>query len=388
MTDGPIRVTLVVFDFNGGGMETLVAEMAGRFRGTNVHVSLVTLGGRAGRLGESTRDRFDQFHVVAPSRGASMLVPLGVARAIRETRADVVHIHSGCWLKGARAARLAGVRRVIFTEHGREHDDPRLMRWLDRLASRETDAIVGVSERVARYLVSAVGVDASKTCVIHNGVNTSAFTSGPAPASLRASLGVPPDAVVIGSVGRLEAVKAYDQLLNAAKLLRTRLRRPFVVAICGDGSQRHALMAQATRLGLDDVVRLPGWTQRPVDFYRLLDVFVLSSLSEGQSVSLLEAMACGVAPVVTDVGANAEMLGPELRAQIVPVADPEALAAAIAATASAGTGRIGSLVQARARDHYSLDRMVGDYERLYRAVDGIPADLRVTPAPAASDRRR
>ena len=368
-----VRVTHVVFDFNGGGMESLVAEMAARFRGSSVRVSLITLSGRVGRLGSVTRDRFDEFHVMRPSPVVSMLWPLDVARAIRRTRADVVHLHGGSWYKGARAARLAGVPRVVYTEHGREHDDPPLKRWLDRRAARHTDAVVAVSGRLARYMTDNLGIPAAKIVTIHNGVDPSLFSPGPASADLRAALAIPAGATVIGSVGRLEPVKAYERLLDAAALLRNRLPRPFIVVICGDGSERNALGAHADRLGISHLVRLPGWIHEPVQAYRLLDLFVLPSRSEGQSVSLMEAMSCGVPPIVTDVGANAEMLGPTLTRQVVVAESAETLACLIAETLAiaATSPAISVLVRNRVLEHYSLDRMMSQYEQLYRGDCGL-----------------
>ena len=366
----PLRVTHVVFDFNGGGLETLVAELAARFVGTPTRVSLVTLSGRVGRLGEATRDRFDQFHVVRPVRGVSMLLPLGLARVIRQTRADVVHVHTGSWYKGALAARLAGVSRVVYTEHGREHDDPRFKQWLDRRAARFTTDVVAVSGRLARYMATDVGIDPAKIRTIHNGVDTTAFTPGAASVDYRSSLGIPPDSLVIGSVGRLESVKAYEHLLTAAAMIRTKLSRSFVVVVAGDGTQRAPLEEQARQLGISDMVRLPGWTDQPVRTHRLFDVFVLPSRSEGQSVSLMEAMACGAAPVVTDVGSNAEMLGPALKDYVVPADRPEALADALLRVLSPGAplAAIRSEVRQRVVDLYSLDRMTEEYDRLYRGI--------------------
>jgi glycosyltransferase involved in cell wall biosynthesis len=363
-------VTHVVFDFDGGGLETLVAEMAARFVGSSVHMSLVTLSGRVGRMGELTRDRFEQFHVLRPRPVVSMVLPLGVARAIRHTRADVVHLHSGSWYKGALAAKLAGVPRVIYTEHGREHDDPPIKRRVDGFAGRLTTTVVAVSERLARYLASDVGINPAKICTIHNGVDTSAFAPGTVSPAFRAALGIADDAFVIGSVGRLETVKAYDSLLDAAALIRDRLSRPFVVVLFGDGSQREALRERAQRLGISDLVRLPGWTNESVQAYRLIDAFVLPSRSEGQSVSLMEAMACGAAPVVTDVGANAEMIGPELKDYVVPVDRPDDLAEALLKVLSPGSplAKIRASVRRRAVELYGLDRMIEQYERLYRGM--------------------
>lgn len=364
-----IRVTHVVLDFDGGGLESIVAELANRFHGSAVHVSLVTLNGREGRLGAATRDRFGAFEVIRPLPVASMALPLRAALSIRRTRPDVVHLHTGAWFKGARAARLAGANRVVYTEHGREHYDPPLMRWLDHRASTITDAVVAVSDRLAEYLARVVGVSREKICTVHNGVDTSAFTPGPAPAALRAALGIPDGALVFGSIGRLETVKAHETLLDAAALLREGGHPSFIVLLCGDGSQREALQARAARLGIQDIVFFNGWTEQPIDAYRSMDVFVLPSRSEGLSVSLLEAMSCGLPAVVTDVGANAELLGLDLRAHVVPPDDPSALAHALAAIARAPSlAAIRALVRRRTVEHYSIERMIEQYERVYRGT--------------------
>ena len=364
----PVRVTHVVFDFNGGGMESLVADMAARFRGSPVQVSLITLSGRVGRLGSRTRDRFESFHVIRPLPVASMALPRGVIRAIRATKADVVHVHTGSWYKGARAARLAGARRVIYTEHGREHDDPSLKQWIDRRAARLTDAVVAVSSRLSRYMNAEVGIPSEKICTIHNGIDTSVFTPGPSRDELRASLSIPKDALVVGSVGRLESVKGYDTLLDAVTILRKQWMQPFVLVLFGDGNQREALQAQAAQLGIADGVRFAGWTSQPVDSYRLLDVFVLPSRSEGQSVSLMEAMSCGIAPVVTEVGANAEMIGSEFPENIVTPDRPLDLASAImnAALSRERMKHVGAVMRSRVVESYSLEQMLERYERLYR----------------------
>lgn len=365
-----VRVTHVVFDFNGGGMETLIADMAARFRGSSVSVSLITLSGRTGRLGELVRDRFDQFVVLRPTPVVSMLRPVGLARAIRRTRADVVHLHSGSWFKGARAAQLAGVRNVVYTEHGREFDDPWLRRWLDRRAASRTRAVIAVSTQIASYLGTAVGIPPSIIHTIHNGVDTDSFTPAPASARLRSELRIPDGAYVVGSVGRLERVKAYDSLLDAVALLKRDLGRPVVVVLCGEGSQRSMLEEHARRLGLENDVRMPGWSDHTVDVYRLLDVFVLSSTSEGQSVSLMEAMACGASPVVTNVGANAEIVGDGFRDRVVPVGDAATLARAIrAALMARGSDDASNHARCRVVQSYNLDLMVEQYANLYQSLN-------------------
>jgi glycosyltransferase involved in cell wall biosynthesis len=260
----------------------------------------------------------------------------------------------------------------VYTEHGREHDDPPFKQWLDRRAAGFTSTVVAVSNRLARYMATNVGIDPAKVVTIHSGVDTTVFTPGDASTDYRSSLGIPADAMVIGSVGRLETVKAYEHLLTAASMIRGKLARPFVVVIAGDGSQKAPLEAQAKRLGISDIVYLPGWTDQTVGMHRLFDVFVLPSRSEGQSVSLMEAMASGAAPVVTDVGSNAEMLGPDLKEYVVPVERPDALADVLLKVLGPGAplAAIRAAVRQRAVEHYNLDRMTEAYDRLYRGLDG------------------
>lgn len=365
-------------------MESLVATMARRFVGSDIVLSVVTLSGRVGRVGESVRSYLDQYRIARQWPVASMLWPRALAAEIHRTQADVVHLHSGAWYKGALAARIAGTRFVVYTEHGREHHDPPINRWIDRRASRQTDVVVAVSERLRAYLERRVGVEPQRLCTIENGVDTDAFVPGPPSAQLRRELGIPAEGLVVGSIGRLEPVKAYDRLISAIAALNA-VRPgglPVFLLIAGDGSDRARLASHAAALGVTASVRLTGWTDRPADFYRLFDVFALTSVSEGASVSLLEAMACGAAPVVMDVGANATILGPELQRQVVPAGDVAAFVAAAERTlgSPAERARIGAAARRRVERRFSITNMLDAYERLYRGeYSATPGAPRVPP---------
>ncbi len=372
----PLRVTQVVFDLDGGGLETLVGEMTRRWAGTGIVTSVITLGGREGRVGASIRGLVDQFHILAPLPLVSMALPLGLARAIRRTRPDVVQLHSGAWFKSALACRLAGAPRVVYTEHGREHYDPPLLRALDRRAARWTDVVVPVSDRLARYMERAVGVDPRRIRTIPNGVDTERYGPGPREAAVLHGLGLPADALVFGSLGRLEHVKRYDRLVEVLAGLPERIAdRPVFLVVFGEGSARGAIEERARTLGVADRVRLPGWMPDPPAAHRQLDLFALTSESEGMSVSLLEAMATETLPLVMDVGANAELAGPDLAGQVVPAGDvPAFLRAAGRSLADpAERARLGRIARSRATARYSLGVMLGSYERVYRGLGPAPS---------------
>lgn len=348
----------------------MVAAMVREGGAAGLVTSIVTLSGRPGRIGEAVRPWANQLIAVRPTPSVSMLVPVALARTIRRTQPDVVHLHSGAWYKPALAARLARARVVIYTEHGREHADPTIQRAVDRMAARLTDAVVAVSDRLRDYLVQRVRVPACRVRTIGNGVDTTFFS----PVDTLA--GRPADAAgaVIGTVGRLEPVKGHDVLIEAfARLVADGMfAPPPSLVICGDGSWRPALMELARARGVAHLVRFAGWTTDPRTYYREFDVFVLPSRSEGTSVSLLEAMSCGVPPVVTSVGSNAAILGPALAGQVVPPEDPEALAARIADTLGhpAQLNMLRKLARERVSDAFSLGATIGAYRALYDELLG------------------
>lgn len=379
------HIVHVVFDFHGGGMESLVCDLARRFAG-RASVSVISLSGRIGRAGGAILPLLDQLHVLQPIPGWSMLAPLGLTRRLRELRPDAVHLHSGAWFKGALAARLAGVPVIVFTEHGREHNDPRSQRQLDRSAALLTDAVVAVSPRLHWYLHNAIGVPERKLHTIVNGVDVAGLSATVPDDGLRARLGIPPGAPVIGSVGRFQPVKAYDVLISAFAAMRAgggRAAEAHLV-LCGDGPELPALKRLTGELGLDAVIHFAGWIDQPAPYYRMFDVFTLTSTSEGAPVSLMEAMVCGALPVVTEVGANAEILGPDLADRLVTPGDIPGISRALGdALTSPRVAELRRIAFRRIETDYNLDRLVGEYERLYRG-ERIGATVKASRAVSLS----
>ena len=365
-------MTHVVFDLHGGGLESLIAGLVRGLATSEVQSSVITLGGRAGRVGDSLRPLLAHLDVLHPMRGVSMLAPVGLVRALRRQRPHVVHLHSGAWFKPAYGTRLAGRAAIVFTEHGRVHYDPWSQRLLDRIAARWTSRIVAVSHTLAQYLAEVVKVPAERIRVIENGVDLTRFFPGPRPDGLRQQLGLPANAVVVGAIGRLEHVKGYDLLIQAFSRVRPAesAGQPRYLVIGGEGSEREALADLARSVGVADRVILPGWLDDPADLYRLFDVFAVSSRSEGLSLSLLEAMACGIPPVVTDVGANRLVLGSELDFLAHTPTDWTGFAVTVDRLLGDPDlrRRIASEATRRVTERFSLARVVDQYHALYEEL--------------------
>lgn len=365
-----IRVAHIIQNLNYGGMERLIADLVRLADRTTYDAHVVVLQ-YPGRFAEEMRG-FGTVHQCDPLPSWSMMYPgplIGVLRAIAP---DVVHSHSGVWYKASLAARRAGVPRVVHTEHGRRARDTWLARTVERRAARRTDAVVAVSDALADHLAREV-VPRHKLHVIPNGVDTDRFAPRPDAGALRRELGIAVGIPVIGSIGRLEPIKAYALMLEAfAKLIRNWNSGPLpVLVLAGDGSERARLAAQAMQLGIAEHLHLLGWRDDVHDLHAAFQVFSLSSLSEGTSVSLLEAMSAGLCPVVTDVGGNRAVLGPALQHRLVPPRDADALAAAWGVALTQPSSRAADAVTARARvvSAFGVRTMVHRYEELYRGPE-------------------
>lgn len=365
------RVLHIIQNLNYGGMERLLADLVRGVRSDRFDPHVLVLQ-YVGRFGEEL-DGVAEVHQAAPMSRLSMLWPRSLAAEIARIAPAVVHSHSGVWNKAARAARAAGVPRIVHTEHGRPLPDPWQARCLDALASRRTDVVVAVSDALAGTLRSEIVSGNCRVETILNGVDTERFRPGGSGSDTRAELGVAHDSLVIGSIGRLEPIKGYDVMIEAFALLLQRrgdLPAP-VLMLAGDGSERRALERRCRELGIADHVRLVGWRDDVESLLTSFDLFAMSSRSEGTSISLLEAMSTGLCPVVTDVGGNRAVLGERLSHRLMPSADPAALSAGLLNALSDKSRRAADATAARerVRRKYSAAAMVAAYERVYAPQD-------------------
>lgn len=381
-----VRVLHLVQNLNYGGMERLIHDLARRADRAALDVHVMVMG-YVGRFGDGLEGAAE-VHLAGRMEPWSLLRPAALAERIRRIGPDVVHTHSGVWLKGARAARMAGVPRVVHTEHGRRHPDPPDDRWIDGWAARWTDVVCAVSRPLAAHLAAHVVRGRARIAVVPNGVDTDAFAPRPDDGALRRALGLAPDTPLLGSVGRLEPVKGYDVAVRALARLRAERRDgpPPVLLVAGDGSARARLLQLARSLGIGDGLVLPGWRDDLGALHGAFTLFTLSSHSEGTSVSLLEAMSAGLCPVVTDVGGSADALGPALRRRLVPAADPAALARAWSAALRDGAARRadGRAARERVLARFSAHAMVRAYEAIYRGAEREARDREAEAEVAAA----
>jgi sugar transferase (PEP-CTERM/EpsH1 system associated) len=308
-----------------------------------------------------------------PGQGVKLYPQLW--RLLRQLRPAIVHSRNLAALEMQPAAWAARVPCRIHGEHGRDVEDldgssVRHQR-IRRLYAPFVHRYVALSQDLQGYLVQRVGIAPTRIVQIYNGVDADRFRPPPAGARDRASM--PFDAaeyVVFGTIGRMQTVKhqillarAFVDLLTQAPSLRTRAR----LAMIGDGPLRADAMAILATAGLSDLAWLPGERRDVAELLRALDVFVLPSLAEGVSNTILEAMATGLPVIATAVGGNPELVDDGRTGRVVPPDDVAAMASAMRQLVEDAGLRLamGRSARAEVEQRFSLQAMVQAYRTVY-----------------------
>jgi sugar transferase (PEP-CTERM/EpsH1 system associated) len=372
----------VVYRFDIGGLENGLVTLLNRMPEAEWRHTVVAL--TTANEAFCRRVRRPDVRYVALEKGEGHLHRHygRLVRLFRELRPDIVHTRNLAALEATVPAWLAGVPRRVHGEHGRDARDPdgrnRRMRWVRRAYSPFVSHYVALSRELAAYLTDAVGISPGRVTRICNGVDTLVFRpKGP---THRPPAGWPfdPRCWVIGTVGRLDPVKGTEVLVQAfgeAVRRQPQARSHLRLVIVGDGPERPAIERALAEQGVADLAWLPGSRSDIPELMGAMDCFVLPSLGEGISNTILEAMACGLPVVATRVGGNAELVSEGVTGELVEPQSAAALADAMVRLADDRplALRYGEAGRARAVREFSVNAMVDSYARLYKELLGTGA---------------
>jgi glycosyltransferase involved in cell wall biosynthesis len=363
------RVLHLITSFEIGGTERQAVELLKRLDGERYDVRLAVLRNE-GPFYREIQARFPdvpEFPLTSFYDANAVKQLVRLRRLMLREKIDILHAHDFySSFIGAAAARLAGVRAIASQRH-LKLSDRRAHKWGTRMIHRLAHRILVNSEAIRDYIIEHDNAPSGKIVVIRNGVVP--VSRANSHDELCRELGLDAGTALVGTVARLQEVKGHRFLIEAsAAVLRGRADVHFVLV--GDGPLRSEIEHQAATLGIADHVHLLG---DRTDVSRLIsgfDLVVLASLHEGLPNAVMEAMTAGVPVVATSVGGTKELIADGETGYLVPPANSAALAARIiSALANREASRCIALRGLEfVKDIFSVDRMVGSVETLYREL--------------------
>ncbi len=384
-SDGRPVILHVVDKLCGGGTERMLVALLNRLNPHHLRHVVVTM--RDAGPGAASLPDHVACHALG-IEGASRWGWLRLAKVARTWNASVVHArNTGCWCDAAAASLITPGAIAVLGFHGVDRLDsvdghlPPRVRWLTRLGA----LYASVSHDGARRLHGTLGVPDDRITVLPNGVDVERFVPAESAnrSRLRARLGLPQNATLLGTVGSLTPIKRFDLAIDGFAALREPGSKTHLVVV-GDGPLYDSLTRHATGKGLEDRVHLLGPSEDIPDVLASLDGYLCCSDFEGVNNALLEAMACGLPVITTRVGDHASIVRDRREGLVIDAGDVQGLAAALARLCRDEPARrsMGTAARARAKE-FAIDAAVRRYESFY---DRLAArELSVTPSIKGSD---
>jgi glycosyltransferase involved in cell wall biosynthesis len=380
----PLRVTHVTLSLDVGGLERNIVNQVREGHKLGQEVSVICLE-RPGTLAPQVEAMGAPVVCLHKCPGLRPELVGKMQRALRRLRPHVAHSHQiASLLYTGLAAGGAGVPLVVHTEHGRERYADRLRtRWLGRLAGLHAARFFCLSSDMATAVKAHRIVPPRKVRVILNGIDTACFQQRGELHALRQALGIPSGAPVIGTVGRLTPVKRQELLIRAFAQVRERVPQAHLLLV-GDGPLRAQLQALANQLGAAETIHFVGYQPEPQQYLHLIDVFALTSASEGIPQALLEAAAAGIPGVASRVGGVPEVVEHGRTGLLVPFGDECALTEGLLSLLADPNvrQRMGSAARQRVEALFHIRRMAEKYHHEFLYLLSRKRYLARGPVPA------
>jgi sugar transferase (PEP-CTERM/EpsH1 system associated) len=367
----------IIYRLDVGGLENGLVNLINRIPENRFRHAVICLTDYSGFRERIRRTDVPVFALHKPP-GNSPAMHLTLWRLLMKLRPDIVHTRNFGALEAALPAALSAVPVRIHSEHGHDIGDldgsNRKYQWMRRSLKPLVHQYIALSKNLESYLHEKVGIPARLIAQIYNGVDTELFHPALGGRETLPPAGFAgPGQFVIGTVGRMQAVKdpvnlarAFVRLLQIAPQESRRLR----LVMVGDGPLRDQVRNVLAQGGASELVWLAGEREDVPRIMRGLDLFVLPSISEGISNTVLEAMASGLPVLATRVGGNPELIEEGLTGTLVPRSDSDSLASAMSLYArNPELCRMhGSAGRRSVERRFALNGMVNAYMTIYDAM--------------------
>jgi glycosyltransferase involved in cell wall biosynthesis len=363
-----IRVLHITFDMTIGGAQQVIRQLVENMDQDQFAMDIVCIDGRLGELGEILIAQGFKVHLFERESGFNFKLVRQLRNLIRQNSYDIVHCHQYTPYVYGLLAALSATAKVIFTEHGRFYPDYGTWKrkLINPIFSLFTSKITAISKATKDALVQYENFGQSKIEVIYNGIaDMSQIEVNKI--ELKKQLGIPESAFLFGTISRLQPIKNQAMMIRAFKVVYNQYKNTHLL-IVGDGQIRGQLEKQVGDLKLDKQVTFAGFQNDPYQFHKVIDVFLLTSFSEGASMTLLEAMSLSKPCVVTNVGGNPELIIDGVNGFVTPSKVDREFADACMKLCAHQTLRraMGSEGRELYKNLFSIGKMIDSFVKLYR----------------------
>ena len=362
------RVLHITFDMRIGGTEQVIKNLIEATDISQFNSSILCIEQPVGPFGELLIKSGIKVDSLQRKNGFDRALIGQIRQYIKQHNIDVIHCHQYTpWVYGVFASLFLNVK-VVFTEHGRFYPDSGSWkrRLINPLLSFFTSNITAISEATKQALVEFEYLMPKKIMVVYNGISPQK-PQLELVSTLSKQYNIKQDTVVFGTVARLDPIKNQTLLIEAfhQALLQYPKCKLFIV---GDGEEREKLEQLTAKLNITESVIFTGYITQPVNYMALMDVFVLPSLSEGTSMTLLEAMSLGKPCIVTNVGGNPEVIKGQYNGIVVGNQELEQLRDSMVTLAENKQMReeLGKNGKALFNRKFFVKSMTSDYQEIYK----------------------
>ncbi|MGO1788326.1 MAG: glycosyltransferase [Sphingobacterium sp.] len=307
-SEGRLNILHITFNMGIGGTEQVIRQLVAHLPVDQFANHILCIDGEVGPLGNLIVEEGGCVTSIARTPGFDWALIRHIRAIIKEKVIDIVHCHQYTPFVYGWFGALGTSARLVFTEHGRFFPDRYRFRavFINPMMALTAGSVVAISHATKNALSRYEFIPRSKIEVIYNGIKP--LTAGPKDKSeIKQSLGVPADTFVFGTVSRLDPIKNQELMLRAFARFRE-INHDSMLLVVGDGPDKGSLVQLARELDIERSVWFVGFITQPCQHMAAMDVFLLSSHTEGTSMTLLETMSLGIPVIATNVGGNPEIV--------------------------------------------------------------------------------
>jgi len=362
------KILILVQGLKIGGLENVVCNLSRDIRDFDIEICCFD---SLGVYSEELEKKGIKVSFLPRKKGVDWLYALRLSKFIKSQRIDIIHAHNfTAWFYAGLAGFLSD-KKVVYTEHDNSYASSRHVRLISNLLKRKTAKVITVSQNVKSTFEKYSGV--KEVEVVYNGIDKDVFK----PVDIaeknlrRKQYGFSENDILLGMVGRIDKLKNQRCLIEVLPELIGKFGQNTKLILIGDGCLKESLQGKVKNMHLDKNVNFMGERSDIAGLLPVLDVFLLPSLAEGLPVSVIEAMACGLAIVASRVGGIPELIQDGENGILIDPKKKEDLLQAIIKLLNDKEQRqiMGQRARNKFIESFSLDRMINNYQAIYKDLE-------------------